>query len=231
MDTSKPTADFGAPKRIHRRGKKGSRDSIVPSESPSTDQQSPSSTPGTRTNSFATCPSYHRRRSKLPTGGPSPRQEPAPMPIHPSLRIEQHLGFNPADFSTMDPNPLNYQSSLETVNAKLTRLFSLANRKTLSVDSPSFTPGTLAAPKSSTITSQAVNAAPFTPRGLVGGMSWFLSKFGIWLTNLAPTPSPQTEPEPVQFNPAAIREFTPSQNYDIAQTVSLDSTLSFAVNT
>lgn len=45
-----------------------------------------------------------------------------------------------------------------------------ASKKTLNVDSPSFTPATLPVPgKSSSITSQAANAAPFTPRGLASG--------------------------------------------------------------
>jgi hypothetical protein len=43
-------------------------------------------------------------------------------------------------------------------------------RKALSVDSPAFTPATLSVPgKTSTISSQAANAAPFTPRGLASG--------------------------------------------------------------
>jgi hypothetical protein len=43
-------------------------------------------------------------------------------------------------------------------------------KKALSVDSPAFTPATLPVPgKTSTISSQAANAAPFTPRGLASG--------------------------------------------------------------
>jgi hypothetical protein len=43
-------------------------------------------------------------------------------------------------------------------------------KKTLNVESPAFTPATLSAPgKTSTISSQAANAAPFTPRGLASG--------------------------------------------------------------
>lgn len=45
-----------------------------------------------------------------------------------------------------------------------------ATKKALSVDSPAFTPATLSVPgKTSAISSQAVNAAPFTPRGLASG--------------------------------------------------------------
>lgn len=85
--------------------------------------------------------------------------------------IDWYLGLDPTDFSTMDPNPVDHRALQETTEQKLIRLTSLPNRKTLSVDSPSFTPGTLGAPKSSSITSQAANAAPFTPRGLSGGKS------------------------------------------------------------
>ncbi|KAL2146987.1 hypothetical protein VTI28DRAFT_1283 [Corynascus sepedonium] len=70
-------------------------------------------------------------------------------------------------------------------------------KKAFNVESPSFTPSSQAqvAAKKSTLSSQAANAAPFTPRG-VG------------------TPSMQQTAETSVFNPAAIREFTP-QNYDI----------------
>jgi len=51
--------------------------------------------------------------------------------------------------------------------------FSPANsflKKSLNVDSPSFQPATLSVPgKPSAISSQAVNAAPFTPRALASG--------------------------------------------------------------
>lgn len=78
-------------------------------------------------------------------------------------------------------------------------------KKSLNVDSPSFTPSTLAVPsKTSSISSQAANAAPFTPRSLASG---------------ATTPAPQPEPQPA-FNPAQIREFTP-QNYELSDTVNV----------
>ncbi|KAL2180720.1 uncharacterized protein P884DRAFT_191772 [Thermothelomyces heterothallicus CBS 202.75] len=73
-------------------------------------------------------------------------------------------------------------------------------KKSFNVDSPSFTPSsqTQGAAKKSTLSSQAANAVPFTPRG-VG------------------TPNLQQTAEASVFNPAAIREFTP-QNYDISNT-------------
>ncbi|TAQ85954.1 hypothetical protein B7494_g5721 [Chlorociboria aeruginascens] len=77
-------------------------------------------------------------------------------------------------------------------------------KKSLNVDSPSFTPTTFNAPrKSASITSQAANAAPFTPQGLVSGTA---------------TPNAQLEAEQATFNPAQIREFTPS-GYDLSQNV------------
>ncbi|KAF4634548.1 hypothetical protein G7Y89_g3563 [Cudoniella acicularis] len=74
-------------------------------------------------------------------------------------------------------------------------------KKTLNVDSPSFTPATLPVPsKTSAISSQAANAAPFTPRGLASGTA---------------TPNSQLDSQSATFNPAQIREFTP-QNYEIS---------------
>lgn len=81
-------------------------------------------------------------------------------------------------------------------------------KKSLNVDSPSFTPATLPVPGKTAITSHAAAAAPFTPRGLASGTV---------------TPSPQPEPEAATFNPAQIREFTPS-NYDLSQAVSSNGT-------
>lgn len=76
-------------------------------------------------------------------------------------------------------------------------------KKTLNVDSPSFTPAAIPATnKASSITSQAVNAAPFTPRKLASGSA---------------TPTPQLDPGIPQFNPTS-REFT--QTYDPSQNVS-----------
>ncbi|KAH6667548.1 PAB-dependent poly(A)-specific ribonuclease subunit PAN3 [Halenospora varia] len=74
-------------------------------------------------------------------------------------------------------------------------------KKSLNVDSPSFTPSTLSVPqKSSAISSQAANAAPFTPRGMASGTA---------------TPNSQLDSQSATFNPAQIREFTP-QNYEIS---------------
>ncbi|KAG8406334.1 PAB-dependent poly(A)-specific ribonuclease subunit 3, variant 2 [Metarhizium acridum] len=70
------------------------------------------------------------------------------------------------------------------------------SRKALNVESPSFTPASLqSAGKKPTFSTQAANAPAFTPRGL--GASPALSA----------TPA---DPESAIFNPAAIREFTPS---------------------
>jgi len=74
------------------------------------------------------------------------------------------------------------------------------SKKTFNVDSPAFTPSNQpqVTAKKTTLSSQAANAAPFTPRG-------------------AGTPNLQQTAEASVFNPAAIREFTP-QNYDIGNT-------------
>ncbi|PBP22146.1 PAB-dependent poly(A)-specific ribonuclease subunit PAN3 [Diplocarpon rosae] len=74
-------------------------------------------------------------------------------------------------------------------------------KKSLSFDSPSFTPSTLpASGKASSISSQAAAAAPFTPR--FGGST---------------TPNPP-ETESSLFNPAQIKEFTP-QHYDLSHSL------------
>ncbi|KAI3399506.1 hypothetical protein diail_6528 [Diaporthe ilicicola] len=87
-------------------------------------------------------------------------------------------------------DPRNSHASSSSENAK----------KALNGDSPSFTPSSLTAQpaKKSSLPSQAASAAVFTPRGIG-----------------AATPSNNPEPERL-FNPAAIKEFTPQNNYDLA---------------
>lgn len=92
-------------------------------------------------------------------------------------------------------------------------------KKSLNVDSPSFTPATLSVPgKGAPISSQAANAAPFTPRGMASGRDSPLTYLTATNSIGTATPNSQLDAEPVTFNPAAIREFTP-QNYDLSQTV------------
>lgn len=100
-----------------------------------------------------------------------------------------------------------------------------STKKALSVDSPAFTPATLSVPsKTSAISSQAANAAPFTPRGLASGKQILPSSLVGRLTGEGTvTPIPQVEIEPATFNPAQIKEFTPQQAYDISTNVSLIS--------
>jgi hypothetical protein len=100
-----------------------------------------------------------------------------------------------------------------------------STKKALSVDSPAFTPATLSVPsKTSAISSQAANAAPFTPRGLASGKRILPSSLVGRLTGEGTvTPIPQVEIEPAAFNPAQIKEFTPQQAYDISTNVSLIS--------
>lgn len=91
-------------------------------------------------------------------------------------------------------------------------------KKSLNVDSPSFTPvnvGGSAAGGSTSISSRAASAAPFTPRSAASG---------------AATPTPQQEEAPIAFNMAQIREFTP-QSYDLSTSAlngnTLDSQVSY----
>jgi hypothetical protein len=71
-------------------------------------------------------------------------------------------GLNRREYNTRRPPP---KMELDANNTS-----HRSTKKALSVDSPAFTPATLSVPgKSSTISSQAANAAPFTPRGLASG--------------------------------------------------------------
>ncbi|KAG9254114.1 PAB-dependent poly(A)-specific ribonuclease subunit PAN3 [Emericellopsis atlantica] len=70
------------------------------------------------------------------------------------------------------------------------------SKKALNVDSPTFTPATTAS-KKATLSTQAANAPSFTPRG-----------FG------AAAQTDSSDASVPSFNPAAIREFTPS--FDVA---------------
>ncbi|KAL7926723.1 hypothetical protein ACQKWADRAFT_309526 [Trichoderma austrokoningii] len=75
-----------------------------------------------------------------------------------------------------------------------------STKKPLNVESPSFTPSTLQPlQKKPTFSSQAATAPSFTPRGLG-----------------AATPSTIPDTEAAAFNPASIREFTPS--FDLSST-------------
>ncbi|CAG8954277.1 hypothetical protein HYFRA_00005898 [Hymenoscyphus fraxineus] len=116
-----------------------------------------------------------------------------------SVQLESVPKASKALRITMPPRETN--DGLNVTN------YSAPSKKTLNVDSPSFTPAALPLPgKSSSITSQAASAAPFTPRGLASGTV---------------TPNPQPDALPPVFNPAAIREFTP-QNYEPENSLSND---------
>ncbi|CAM1501597.1 Fc.00g035810.m01.CDS01 [Cosmosporella sp. VM-42] len=72
--------------------------------------------------------------------------------------------------------------------------FFIRQKKTLNVESPSFTPANLQlGGKKPTFSSQAASAPAFTPRGLGAG-----------------SPAVSQENEPATFNPATFREFTPT---------------------
>ncbi|KAF7544655.1 hypothetical protein G7046_g9741 [Stylonectria norvegica] len=83
----------------------------------------------------------------------------------------------------------------------------LRSKKTLNVESPSFTPANLlSGGKKPTFSTQAASAPAFTPRGLGAG-----------------TPAISQENDAGVFNPAAIREFTPT--FDLGSSVSIPDSL------
>lgn len=146
----------------------------------------------------------------LPNERPRPNQPSAGIPPSVGNRRLEHV-----------INSLNRQDSRSKMRPKLWSELFPANSdidrpKRLMADSPSFTPAATTSASTSasalapttnkgtsSITSQAANAAPFTPRALASGTS---------------TPNAQLDPEIPQFNPAQ-REYTP-QNYDLSQNVS-----------
>lgn len=86
-----------------------------------------------------------------------------------------------------------------------------SSKKTLNVDSPSFTPAGLG--KKPTFSSQAASAPAFTPRGLGSTNLFVMSDICPTNSNVAATPvGPENDGS--VFNPAAIREFTPT--FDIS---------------
>jgi PAB-dependent poly(A)-specific ribonuclease subunit 3 len=92
-------------------------------------------------------------------------------------------------------------------------------KKSLNVDSPTFTPATLpVSVKGPAISSHAANAAPFTPRGMASGKFSFSTSMPIADDTGTATPNSQLDAEPAPFNPAAFKEFTPA-NYDIPHAV------------
>lgn len=96
------------------------------------------------------------------------------------------------------------------------------SKRSLNVESPAFTPATLPVPiRATTISSQAANAAPFTPRSMNSGTA---------------TPNTQPDSEPsTTFNPATIREFTPQntivpQNYDAPHNIATNGQINDAAS-
>ncbi|KAK8023601.1 hypothetical protein PG993_011667 [Apiospora rasikravindrae] len=109
-------------------------------------------------------------------------------------------------------------------------------KKSLNVDSPSFTPTQLQpGAKKFTFSSQAANAAPFTPKAVGNSCMFAFESLRDWigiLTCKKATPSTLTQDaEGPIFNPAAIREFTPqSQNYDLNTTAATNGTATDSSN-
>jgi PAB-dependent poly(A)-specific ribonuclease subunit 3 len=116
---------------------------------------------------------------------PQEKTPPPPNPVPPAMgvtetivqQLEEDRSISPD--SPMDRSSPGWRDFITKQSPKRPppQIGPLANnplnrsaKKTLSVDSPAFTPATLSVPgKSSAISSQAVNAAPFTPRGLASG--------------------------------------------------------------
>jgi hypothetical protein len=163
----------------------------------------------------------HRRLPVLPRPGKLLLQQAGLNKVLASWRLWlwttriQRLPPNHRDYTPEGPRSVAELLTNETSNR--------TTKKALSVDSPAFTPATLSVPgKTSTISSQAANAAPFTPRGLASGKPTpRLDLLTMLIGEGTVTPIPQTETEPATFNPAQIKEFTPQQNYDMSTNVSL----------
>lgn len=86
-----------------------------------------------------------------------------------------------------------------------------ASKKSLNVESPSFTPASVpSGSKKATFSSQAANAPAFTPRGMGPA-----------------TPDAGQELDAGNFNPAAIREFTPSFGLSSANGSAQDGAVNF----
>ncbi|KAK8037506.1 hypothetical protein PG991_000852 [Apiospora marii] len=139
----------------------------------------------------------------------------------------------------VDRGPALGQSALVSGHSTLhpiTNTKANSAKKSLNVDSPSFTPTQLQpGAKKFTFSSQAANAAPFTPKA-VGNSCRFASespsnRIGILIHREA-TPSTLTQDaEGPIFNPAAIREFTPqTPNYDLNTATATNGTATDSSN-
>lgn len=133
---------------------------------------------------------------------------------------ENHIAPHP-------PNNFNSYDGSFVYTADMDSTFS--NKRSLNVESPAFTPATLPVPRATTISSQAANAAPFTPRAMTSGKHP-TDKYQDCADNQGSvTPNTQPDSEPSAFNPATIREFTPSsqllsQQYETTHSVSPQAT-------
>lgn len=95
----------------------------------------------------------------------------------PTRRRGNDLNLEKADITPK--SKANYPSMLEHSKSPADKKID-SIKKSLNVDSPSFTPATLSVPgkgTGGTISSQAVNAAPFTPRGMASGEQHTLHAF------------------------------------------------------
>ncbi|KAL6893312.1 hypothetical protein GGI43DRAFT_412807 [Trichoderma evansii] len=142
-----------------------------------------------------TTPRYQTAELRRQVGSPRPRPRENKDTLCRNILIYGHCRYEDQGCAFMHDqtkgNSSQTSSSQQDNNS---------TKKTLNVESPSFTPSTLQPiQKKPTFSSQAVTAPSFTPRGLG-----------------AATPSTIPDTEAPAFNPASIREFTPS--FDLSST-------------
>lgn len=84
-------------------------------------------------------------------------------------KVQQDIDRNVTK-NYIPPNPpsnFHFHDGSFVRSADMNSVFS--NKRSLNVESPAFTPATLPLPRATTISSQAANAAPFTPRAITSG--------------------------------------------------------------
>ncbi|KAL6871357.1 kinase-like domain-containing protein [Trichoderma novae-zelandiae] len=150
---------------------------------------------------------YQTAEMRRPVGSPRPKTRDTKDTLCRNVVIYGHCRYQEQGCAfSHDPNKGNSNSNSNSNSHQQD-----SAKKALNVESPSFTPSTLqtttANTKKPTFSSQAVTAPSFTPRGLG-----------------AATPSTLPDTEAQVFNPAAIREFTPSFDLSSSTTTSANGT-------
>ncbi|KAH8131555.1 hypothetical protein FP744_10002002 [Trichoderma asperellum] len=142
-----------------------------------------------------TAPRYQTAELRRQVGSPRPRPRENKDTLCRNILIYGHCRYEDQGCAFMHD-----QTKGNSSQASSSQQDNSGTKKTLNVESPSFTPSILQpVQKKPTFSSQAVTAPSFTPRGLG-----------------AATPSTIPDTEAPAFNPASIREFTPS--FDLSST-------------